>query len=214
MAFDAQRFSEGDALYVRQLMDEHAAVVRRACSSYARSPDHAEDLWQETWVRVLLSGHTFRGEGSFRGWLSRVARNACSSDQRSFRMQAITLDWLEDGIPASAPSPLQLLVRQETREHVRRAVSALTPREREAVELRVLEGRPTGEVAEMLGVSKATVRSHLRHAMAHLRALLSDEHPGRPSGLPHAPRGEAHLATPAAVARPDRTRQDAAHALG
>lgn len=187
MSFDAQRFSEGDDPYVRQLMDEHAAVVQRACASFARSPDHAEDLWQETWVRVLLNGHTFRGRGSFRGWLSRVARNACASDQRSFRTRAILGELEVEELRGTVPSPWHRLEQKETRELVNRALLRLTRRERQAVELRVLEGRSTGEVAELLGVTTATVRSHLRHAMAQLRAILTEERgPGRGGRTPGA----------------------------
>lgn len=203
VVFDAQRFSSGDRLYVRQLMDEYAAVVRRACAAYARSPDHAEDLWQETWLLVLLKGHTYRGRGSFRGWLARIARNACISEQRAVRSRSTASDWTPDELRDSAPGPLRRLERIEARASVARALARLTRREREVVELRVLEGLSTADVAARLDLSPATVRSHLRHAMAHLRAILTEDglsarRGSRPSssvwnGGPH-PRSEGRSA--------------------
>lgn len=178
MVFDAERFSRGDRLYVRQLMDEYEAVVRTACASYARSPDHAEDLWQETWLLVLLKGHTYGGRGSFRGWLSRIARNACLSELRAVRTRVTSGEWTPDELRDASPGPLRRLEAEEVRGSVGRALEHLSEREREAVELRVIQGLPTSEVADRLGVRRATVRSHLRHAMNRLRVVLTEEFSG------------------------------------
>jgi RNA polymerase sigma-70 factor, ECF subfamily len=175
--FDAERFLTGDRTYVRHVMEEHSPMVMLVCESYARDYDHAQDLYQETWRAVCRSARSYRGPGAFATWLHRVASNVCRSDHRASRTMRETLErWGHDLEPGAwaAVDPLVATARRELHRVIHRALPELSDGEREALTLRVLEGRGPGEVASMMGVAPATVRSHIRHALNRLRQMMED----------------------------------------
>ena len=174
--FDPERFARGDRKYVREIVDEYSPMVLMVCQAYTRDLDHAEDLFQETWRTAWTRVDSYRAEGSFRSWLHQVAVNVCRTDSRAQKRReevreeaAVELDqsW-------TYVDPLHESARRELQRAILRALPELTPGEREAVTLRVLEGRKPAEVARIMGVSPATVRSHVRHALNHLRRIMED----------------------------------------
>ena len=176
--FDASRFLSGDRAYAAEVVRAHHGFVLSVCRAFARSGDEAEDLAQETWKAVVSNADTFRGMGSFRAWLHRIATNVCLSYMRS---RKASIDGrrryaLEAGgeEPVIRPDGGVGIERRELRASVQGAIARLTERERTAVTLRVLEGRSTTEVAGMMEVTEATVRSHLRHGINHLRRIMED----------------------------------------
>ena len=74
----------------------------------------------------------------------------------------------------SRVDPLHQTHLRELQRAILRALPELTPGEREALTLRVLEGRKPAEVARIMNVTPATVRSHVRHALNHLREMMED----------------------------------------
>lgn len=175
--FDAERFLSGDRAYVRDVLEEHSRMVLLVCESYARDWDHAQDLYQETWRTVCREARSFRGSGSFRAWLHRIASNVCRSDHRSTKTRNEVLSRLGRELDTAAWAPVDPLVATERRELHRalhRALPELSDGEREALMLRVLEGRTASEVAQMMGIAPATVRSHVRHALNRLRKMMED----------------------------------------
>ena len=79
-----------------------------------------------------------------------------------------------EGAPAGSQDALTELERREFHQELHRAMAHLSEREHEAVSLRILEGRTPGEVAGIMGIDKATVRSHIRHAVERLRKIMED----------------------------------------
>jgi RNA polymerase sigma-70 factor (ECF subfamily) len=147
---------------------------------FARDPDHADDLFQEIWTKVYLRRRSFRGTGSFEAWLFRVAESVCQNDYRARRSRLRLLGrlgglWDVDGPVAGSRSPLQDLEADEARSRLHRAMARLTPRELEAVTLRVVEGRSAREVADIMRIQVSTVRSILRHAIQRMRGFLVEE---------------------------------------
>ena len=177
-SFEAARFI-ADGGYARRVVHDHGPLVWAVCKGYARDPDHLEDLYQETWLKVFAAAGSFRGTGSFRGWLARLARSVCVSDYRARRAAAKGLDRyagetaaFESG--ARIPDPLARTESEFLQHGIREAIDELPAREREALTLRLIDERSPAEVARLMRVRPATVRSHIRHALGRLRRRIED----------------------------------------
>ena len=79
---EATLLREGDPELFKKLIREHTGSLLGWVRSYADGPDDADDLVQEVWRRVIGKRSTYRGTGSFRGWLYRVARSVCVDHSR------------------------------------------------------------------------------------------------------------------------------------
>ncbi len=175
--FDTKRFASGDREYVREVVLEHEPMVLVICRSYARDDDHAEDLAQETWTTVCQKIDDFQGNGCFRSWLATICPNVCLTDARRKKNRGERLQQYAEEVRArnwKQIDPLAETARRELQYSIYRALPKLSESEREAVTLRILEGRPSAEVADIMDVAPATVRSHLRHAIKRLRTMMED----------------------------------------
>lgn len=177
-SFDAARFADGGD-YARRVVQENGPLVWTICKSYARDPDHLDDLYQETWLKVYANAESFRATGTFRGWLSRLARSVCVSDYRARTAAARSLDRYARELavsdaPGPGPDPLDRTGDEFLRRVVREAIDDLPDRERQALTLRLIDERSPAEVARLMRVKPATVRSHIRHALNRLRKRTED----------------------------------------
>ena len=175
---NVERFRAGERAYIEEVVRQHSSLVLLVCQAYAPDYDHAQDLFQDTWKTVLGQLDSFSGRGSFRSWLYQVATNVCLSDLRAGRA---TTDKLEVySRDRSAPrgwggvDPLAETERRELHHAIHQALPLLSDGQRDVVLMRVMEGRAAKEVAALMGISQATVRSHLRHALNRLRTIMED----------------------------------------
>ena len=140
----------------------------------------AEDLTQETFVRVHRSLPTFRGEASLSTWLYRIATNASLDHfrRRTTRQEKTALpiekiELLDGDWDSDAPaSPEHLAARSEMSACVQAFVQRLPPDQRAVLVLKELQGLKNREIAEVLECSLATVKSRLHRAGTKLREAL------------------------------------------
>ena len=162
-------------------MREVGPRILVAIRRYARDDHHAQDLLQDCWAHILGRLDRFRGDTSFATWAIRVSKNLCSSKRRDEKRKGIT----EVPLGASADAAAGALdALEEQRRHLRHAVYAglarIPDRERDAILLRVIQGRSPAATAERLGVSRAGERAIFRRGMRNLartkelRGLLPD----------------------------------------
>ncbi len=155
-------------------------LARELCGDGAR----ADDLAQDVWLASLKSPP--RDGASPRGWLATIARRLASNARRADRRRtAREIDQARELRAASvAPSPPEVLAREQLRERVVRAVLALDEPFREAMLLRFYEGLEPREIAERLGIPAATVRTRVARGLEKLRVQLDAAHAGdRPQWL-------------------------------
>ncbi len=179
LSFDAARFLSRDHDYCRGVVEEHASFVLGVCRLYARDHDHAEDLYQETWLKAYAKARTYRATGSFRAWLGRLARNVCVSDYRSARSAARGLERYAGERATENPAshrrdPLEERERAALQRTILDAIDDLPEREGQALTLRLIDEKSPREVARIMRVTPATVRSHIRHAFERLRTRIAD----------------------------------------
>ncbi|MBM6675763.1 sigma-70 family RNA polymerase sigma factor [Olsenella uli] len=162
-----------------RLVRAYADLVLRVCYTYLRSTADAEDVCQDTLVKLLLREEPFRDPGHERAWVVRVAVNACKNllRDRGAHPEA-DLDAVPE--PAAPPVPGEDALRQRD-DRVLAAVMALPLPQREAVYLHYYEGYPTREVARIVGATDAAVRQRLSRARARLRDDLKGDYDDFPA---------------------------------
>lgn len=144
--------------------------------------DLAEDIFQETWMRVLEKGHLYDARTKFESWLFTVARNLFLDTLRR-RKASLSLDDLtgaqgEGGSfepAATAAAPVEQLVHQEEREWVGAALSRLPAVCREVLLLRFQEDMALEEIAMVVDAPLSTVKSRLYRGLELLRRCLEEE---------------------------------------
>ena len=138
--------------------------------------DHdAEDLVQTAYLRALKSFGGFHGVNS-RAWLLTIVRNACYTwlQQKRARGTAVAFDEEIHGARSDAIDPEKLLLSEDQKQSVRRAVEELPLELREVVVLRELEGLSYKEIATIAEIPLGTVMSRLSRARERLRRSLVD----------------------------------------
>jgi RNA polymerase sigma-70 factor (ECF subfamily) len=149
-----------------RLMMLHAALVLRTALRLLGHYEDAQDASQEVFLRLYRQLGRI-DEASVEAWLYRTTVNVCLDALRR-RGREIELDF-EPVAPGAGDS-----THAEQQRLLIEALPALTPRERAAVTLCCIEGRPTGETADALGITAGTVRSLLSTARAKLRAAIEN----------------------------------------
>jgi len=171
--FDRELFRQGDPALFRRLVRELSPRMLAMVRSYATDNDHAAELLQESWVRIYRKRDMFSGKGSFAGWALAVSRNVCRTSLRE-QSALVRLSLHDQGdIPDSAGGPAVQLARRRRAKALYEALDRLTDRERRAIVLRLLEGRRTAEVAELMGVKEVSVRSLVHRGLKKLRRMKS-----------------------------------------
>lgn len=166
-----------------QIVTEHSARVYRLAYRLTGNQHDAEDLTQETFVRVFRSLSSYT-PGTFEGWLHRITTNLFLDQVR--RRRRIRMDPLGDDAdrvagPVGLGSPERGYEHANLDHDVQRALDALSPEFRAAVVLCDIEGLSYEEIALTLGIKLGTVRSRIHRARAQLRGSLAHLAPGAAS---------------------------------
>ena len=157
------------------LVDRETAAVYRTCLRILGRPHDAEDVTQESFVAAYRAIGQFRGEGSLRGWLLRIATRQ-SYRRLAQRRPDTELDTIgEAHVSDISADPTRVVVAAERRDDVRRAVNELTDPYREVVALRFFGEMSLAEVAEATGRPNNTVKTHLRRGLERLRPAFVQE---------------------------------------
>jgi RNA polymerase sigma-70 factor, ECF subfamily len=166
-----ERVRGGDREAFADLVDRHKDAVVNYLTRLTGDRDRAEDLAQETFLRLWRSSASYVEQGYLRAFLFRIATNLVRSEERRekrFRLLLPFLRWRDHDEPA-APSGLLL---QELHREVAGAVAALPLRYRVPLVLHEIEGWSYGDIARELGCREGTVKSRIHRGRQHLRQKL------------------------------------------
>jgi RNA polymerase sigma-70 factor (ECF subfamily) len=140
-----------------------------------RNDQDAQDVVQEAYLRAFRFFPTFQG-GEARAWLMKIVRNTCYTWLHANRRLKDAAEFDENLSPADPGSrnPEQVAFQNESGTLVRKALGELSPRFREVLVLRELEGMSYREIADITGVPQGTVMSSLCRARRSLRQVLTN----------------------------------------
>ncbi len=164
----------------------HNRRIYNLCYRFTNSPDNAQDLAQDVFIKVYRTLASYDVEkGAFTTWLCTLTRNLLVDHFRRSKQDRVT-DSIDAGLseeddsvslsnrlPDRGPSPADRLVSQETQRMVRQALARLSPDLREAVILRDLQDMDYKEIAQVLRVPEGTVKSRINRGRTELARLLS-----------------------------------------
>jgi RNA polymerase sigma factor (sigma-70 family) len=172
-----------------EVVREHADRVYRLAYRLTGNPHDAEDLTQETFVRVFRNLASYR-PGTFEGWLHRITTNLfLDMVRRRARIRIEALPDDSERIPGRGPEPEQVFSDTHLDPALQAALDELPPEFRAAVVLCDVEGLSYEEIGATLGVKLGTVRSRIHRGRAALRAAIErDRAAGAGSRVPEEAR--------------------------
>lgn len=165
----------GDQQALGELCRRTWRAVYRSLARLGFSPAEAEDLTQEVFLRAIRSLPKYQDRGlPFTAYLLQIARNLARDRWRA----GLTRPRVTGDVPdlaVTGPGPESLAVEGARREALTAALDQLSADHRLVLRLRILEGRPASEVAQITHRSPAAVRQLQVRALAALRAALGNE---------------------------------------
>ena len=169
------RLQRGEPDAIRTLYWEHHSALRTLGRHLLGNPNDAEDLLHEVFLAVPRALKGYRGESSLRTFLSAIAVKRAGKLMRTLLRYRRVLGFLED--PERFPQhderePERAIERSELSAALTKELNRLPFAQRAVVVLCLVEERPAGEVARILGVSEATVRTRLFYGRRRLRTRL------------------------------------------
>ncbi|HHY07210.1 MAG: RNA polymerase sigma factor SigE [Lawsonella sp.] len=174
---DAKINDEPDLSSWDAIVRDYSDSVYRLAYRLTGNPQDAEDLTQETFIRVFRSLDRFK-PGSFKAWINRITTNIFLDNVRRanlIRMEALPED--TDRVPSDSPAPAALYDAQLLHPELQKALDNLSPEYRVAVVLRDIEGLTYEEISDVLNVKVGTVRSRIHRGRQQIRAALNDRPP-------------------------------------
>ena len=177
---DGQR--ERAAERFEAIVDRQQRRASRIAYHYLRDPAEVDEVVQDAFLKAFLHLPSFREDLFFQPWFTRILVNACLDrlKARNRRARWLTPSDPREGVvaeepPSHDPSPETTLLAKERRARLETAIDQHPTRQRTAVILSHLEGRPAREVSVIMGLNESTVRVHLFRAVRKLRGLLERE---------------------------------------
>lgn len=163
-------WAEGDLQAADLLFERHFDALYRFFRN--KVSDEVHDLVQDTFLRMVQASASFRGEGSFRGFLFGVARNVLHDHLRRVYRARAHLDFGSVSAVDLDASPSRWAARRQEHRLLLAALRRIPLDHQIALELAYWEGLKGPEIAAVLGLEPATARTRLRRARAALAAEL------------------------------------------
>lgn len=169
------RVRAGEREPLEALVRRHATPLLTFLRRLTADAHQSEELFQEVFLALWVNRRQYQYPRPFRPWLYQIAVNKCRAAYRGrARRATVSLDALADAAPPdTAHAATDVAVAAETRTAVAAAVAQLPDRQREVLVMRIWNEQPYGEIADVLGCTPRTARSHMHHALSAMRRLLA-----------------------------------------
>ncbi|HKA35198.1 MAG TPA: RNA polymerase sigma factor [Thermoanaerobaculia bacterium] len=169
-----ERIRRGDTSGAAELFERYAPALLRFTDRLLSDRSTAEEVTQEVFVKVISRAHQYDGRAEVSSWLFAIAANACRDrKRRDRRATVVPLEAVPE--PAHKGDGIEtVLSDRERRDAVRRALSALSEEQREALVLARYHGLPYAEIAEVLGISVGAVKTRIFRAVEALKIRFSE----------------------------------------
>lgn len=168
------RWRSGETAAASELVRRHQRPVFGFLLSLTGERSLAEDLLQETFLRVLERQASYEEMGQFRAMLFRIARNLCADHFRRNSRRRPAAEGMLESLPSGEDLEQTAAVDRRSAK-LREAMTELSAEQREVVLLHYYSGLTFREIAEVQGCSLGTCLGRMHYALKHLRKLLPQE---------------------------------------
>jgi RNA polymerase sigma-70 factor (ECF subfamily) len=169
-----QRVGRGDQRAYRELVDLYLTSITRFALRILNDAGEAEEVAQETFLRLWTEAANFEPRAQPKTWLYRIARNQCIDRLRKRKSHGQSRDVSDTDAGASEDRPSVLFARKQTAQKVEHALEALPERQRAAITLVHYEGLSGAEACEVLDISVEALESLLTRGRRGLREQLRE----------------------------------------
>jgi RNA polymerase sigma-70 factor, ECF subfamily len=177
---------KGSEAAYRELLTRYERPVFSLVFRMVRDRETAEDLSQETFIKVLNNLDRYSPEFKFSSWLFKIANNLTIDHLRRRRVDTISIEGAPDAVTSESAratsiavvsgneSPLEELESRELGTAIERAIGRLRPEYRACIMLRHVEDKSYEEIAEIVKLPLGTVKTYIHRARQELRTALGD----------------------------------------
>jgi RNA polymerase sigma-70 factor (ECF subfamily) len=168
------RYADGDVSAFETLYARHNDALYRYLLRLTYHPPTAEDVFQETWGKVIKARDGYRPTAKFRTWLFRVAHNCFVDHLRRHRRHAGDIEFDPETLSADTDPPELETERALARRRLEAALADIPAEQREAFLLHEEAGLGIDQIAFVTGVDREAAKSRLRYATRKLRAAIEE----------------------------------------
>jgi RNA polymerase sigma-70 factor (ECF subfamily) len=167
-----RRIAEGDQLAMRTLFARHRVALYRWLLRLVGDEALAEDLLSDVFLDVWRQAASFEGRASVSTWLLAIARHKALSARRR-RIDAKLDAEIASTIADPADDPEAALQKKKRGELLRKSLARLSPEHGEVIDLVYYHGKSVKQVAEIVGIAEATVKTRMFYARKKLAELVA-----------------------------------------
>ncbi len=181
-----RRFNGGRAEAFELLLSRYERPLFNFILRHVSERTRAEELLQDSFLRVIERSKEFKGESKFSTWLYTIARNLCIDESRKmvFRRHK-SLDAQLSGEDGDGPALVErtagsgaavdrAAIARELKPQIAEAIAALPEEQREVFLMREIQNLPFKDIASIVGVPENTVKSRMRYALERLQEALAE----------------------------------------
>ena len=169
----------GDFSPASEIYDRYSSRIYNFAYRFLRNSEAAEDATQEVFVKMLKHANQFHGDAKLSTWLFSITANWCRDYLRKADNRAKDSEDVLVTLPAPSEfSPDRTLEQRENQLRIQKALTALTPEQREAILLSRYQGLSYAEIAQISGCSEGAVKTRVFRAMETLKKALAGERGG------------------------------------
>lgn len=169
-----QKVAKGDSGAFTNLLGRYKGQVYGTCYYILGDKSLAEDLSQETWIRVVKAASEYQPSAPLLAWILRIARNACFNELRHRKRWTELTQENAEKIPDEAISITDLLEDAENESKLKKAILELSPQQKLALMMVVQEEKSHAEIAQEIGCSVGAVKVLLFRARESLRKKMEE----------------------------------------
>jgi RNA polymerase sigma-70 factor (ECF subfamily) len=162
-----RRCGENDRAAQRLLYDRFAPLLMAICRRYT-GQQNAEDVMQESFIRVFQYLGQYRNEGSFEGWIRRVCVNTCIRHLE--KAKRLSIDYYGEGLPEHGTEPD--VISTMSANELMSLIDKIPDGYKTVFNLSVIEGYQHKEIAQLLGIEESSSRSQLTKARKFIQRSL------------------------------------------
>jgi len=173
-----RKSKEGDERAFGELIYSYESKVYSLALKMVRNPEDAEDVLQDTFLRAYRGIKSFQGASTFSTWIYRITANSALMRLRKKQLPTVSIEDADEretpvNIVDWTPGPVEQLLNRELQQVMDEAIDALPPEFRQVFVLRDIEEMSNAEVAAILDLSVAAVKSRLHRARLKVRNRLA-----------------------------------------